>query len=511
MCLVGSAWILYLDRNLTFFFDEWDIINVPTWSLARIMAPHNVHIAIMLRAVYIALLNINGIRSYIPYIVVLLTLHGASAFMIFAILRNAAGSYAGLIGCATLLIYGPGAQNLVWAFQIGWVASILFGLLSWWLLTNHDSGKTLLIMASVFLVIAVLFSTIGIFMLIGIAIHMVAAGKWKMGKSVFPALIIYLTWLLIYGKPAANDLHFHIINVAQFVYDAFDFSIKNVLGLSSIRSPAVGIGFIGVLIGTAYLSKRVEPLSLGALGALLGQLSLTALGRSDPKMSRYQYVAAVFVILMAVPLLRQTNRNWWIGLSALGLALVPLWHNARTLAQTAHEQQMMADAYIPELQAALSLRGHPGLRNDRVIDSHYLPQLTAGELYTDVDRYGYPVQQVAAAILAVRRPVELEYVIWNLVAVELSDHPAAVQTYSVKCGTPVSIAITQHQQFVVVANLGKVAFLALDTSSDARPFTYQLDLSKSVFVSIPFSDPIGVWHIRVAGVDGSEVCVGIPV
>jgi len=65
--LLGCAAILWFSRAYTFYFDEWTFINTaPDWTLATYFQPHNEHPSMLFRAVYAALLNTVGLRSYVP-------------------------------------------------------------------------------------------------------------------------------------------------------------------------------------------------------------------------------------------------------------------------------------------------------------------------------------------------------------------------------------------------------------------------------------------------------------
>src|SRR5260370_27786950 len=103
--LVACAAILWLSRGFTFYFDEWDfILNAPDWSFTSYLQPHNEHPAMLPRAIYAVLLSTVGLRSYIPYMLVLLALHPASALLLFELLRRRAGALLAIAGALLLLI-----------------------------------------------------------------------------------------------------------------------------------------------------------------------------------------------------------------------------------------------------------------------------------------------------------------------------------------------------------------------------------------------------------------------
>ena len=129
MTLVAAVAILLLTHSYTFYFDEWTfILTAPDWTWITYLQPHNEHPVMLPRLIYAALLSTVGLRSYLPYMAVLLALHATSAVLLFEIVRRRAGDLVA-IGCAALfLVLGAAWENLLWAFQITFVGSVACGL-----------------------------------------------------------------------------------------------------------------------------------------------------------------------------------------------------------------------------------------------------------------------------------------------------------------------------------------------------------------------------------------------
>jgi len=104
--VIACVAILWLARGFTFYFDEWTLI-LPTdardtsWTVY--LQPHNEHPAMLLRLIYAALLNTVGMRTYVPYMAVLLALHATTVVLLFELVRRRAGDLIG-IGAAVLLL-----------------------------------------------------------------------------------------------------------------------------------------------------------------------------------------------------------------------------------------------------------------------------------------------------------------------------------------------------------------------------------------------------------------------
>src|SRR5438105_8448340 len=127
--LVVCALLLWFTRTFTFYFDEWTFITTaPDWTFRTYFEPHNEHPVMLLRLVYTILLSTAGLRSYTPYMAVLLIAHLANVVLLFELVRRRAGEAVALAAALILLLLGAGWEDLLWAFQISWLASMAFGL-----------------------------------------------------------------------------------------------------------------------------------------------------------------------------------------------------------------------------------------------------------------------------------------------------------------------------------------------------------------------------------------------
>src|SRR5207253_11024432 len=123
------AMIRWLPRTYTFYYDEWTFISTaPDWTLATYFRPHNEHPAILFRLAYSALLDTVGLRSYLPYMAALVVAHAANVVLLFELLRRRSGDAVALGAALLLLVLGAGWEDLLWAFQMAWLASVACGL-----------------------------------------------------------------------------------------------------------------------------------------------------------------------------------------------------------------------------------------------------------------------------------------------------------------------------------------------------------------------------------------------
>ena len=123
----------YLDRNLWFFGDEWDFLTRRGLHGAyfSIWAPHNEHWSVLPILLWRAIYSLEHLSSYWPYLVPLLLAHVVVVHLVWRrCLREGADPWVATALGLLFGFLGAGAENLAWAFQIGFVSSLLFGLLA---------------------------------------------------------------------------------------------------------------------------------------------------------------------------------------------------------------------------------------------------------------------------------------------------------------------------------------------------------------------------------------------
>src|ERR1700736_3673022 len=118
--LVIAFGILFaLNVHAWFIGDEWDMIVRVTQPLTvhALFVPHNEHWSTVPILIYRVLVDLFGLRTYVPYLFVLFAAHLCLAHLLWRLMRQVGASDA----CATALaaifaVLGAGAQNLTNAF-----------------------------------------------------------------------------------------------------------------------------------------------------------------------------------------------------------------------------------------------------------------------------------------------------------------------------------------------------------------------------------------------------------
>ena len=79
---------------------------------------------------YRVLFNLFGLRSYVPYQCVVVVAHLTTAILLRVVMRRAGvRPWTATIVASVFVLFGPGEENIVWAFQIGFVGAVMFGLM----------------------------------------------------------------------------------------------------------------------------------------------------------------------------------------------------------------------------------------------------------------------------------------------------------------------------------------------------------------------------------------------
>jgi hypothetical protein len=400
MAVVAAAGILWLSRAYTFYFDEWDfILSAPGWSWTSYLQPHNEHPSMLLKLIYAALLNTVGLRSYWPYMLVLLALHGASAVLLFELVRRRAGDFVGLACAAMLLVLGAGWEDLLWAFQIGWLGPVACGL-GMMLALQGPSTPRRLAVAVALLTVALTLSSIGLFFGVAAATMLLLTPARRRDLLWFaPVAVALAAWYLAFGRGGASTVPppspANLFLLPAYVAWGLAGSVGGTIGVTGLPALVVLIAGAGA-VGFAWWRVRPDAFALGVAAGLVAFYVVTGLNRAqlgyDQSASgRYVYIGAVFwlILLADATRLLPWRGTWRPALAAcLFLACfnssVLLWAYA-----TAKTELMLRE--VADLQAIAAERTDACLDPAGFADRLVMPQVNNPALYyRAVDLYGDP-------------------------------------------------------------------------------------------------------------------------
>ena len=199
--VVAAPLILFkLGSYHWFFRDEWVFLAEREGRLPEIFEPHGgAHWVAIPRLIFFVLWQVFGVRTYVPYQAVVVSLHLAVCVMVLLIMRRSGvGAWLACSAAAILIVFGPGAQNIVWAFQVSFTGSVAYGL-AHLLLADHDGGfsrRDWLGLA--FGAAALMSSAVGVTMLAVVGLSVLLRRGWRMAAlHVGPLVALLLVWVAL--------------------------------------------------------------------------------------------------------------------------------------------------------------------------------------------------------------------------------------------------------------------------------------------------------------------------
>ena len=330
----GGAFLLKLDHWTWFWFDDWDFVSDRGLVHSRLglWAPHNDHWSTLPILAYRALLTTFGMGSYLPFLILLTVLHLALAHVLWRMsLRVGASPLVATALVTVFAFFGAGAQNMVWAFQIGFVGSVLFGWLWLWV-TDHDGGFGRRDVAGWALGLASLMcSGIGVPMLMTVAVAVaLRRGLRAAALAVSAPVAAFAIWYVLYGRLAERAAPIDkstVLAVGSYT----------LAGIENAFSSTVGFAGAGAVLAVALVygllrrdrSPGAGPSDAvaraGAVGVVLTYafigIGRSGLGTGEADRTRYVYIAIALVLPAAALLLTGVFRPGRGPLLVFGLII----------------------------------------------------------------------------------------------------------------------------------------------------------------------------------------------
>ena len=391
--------ILWLTRGYTFYFDEWTfILTAPDWTLATLLKPHNEHPVMLTRAIYAALLATVGLRSYLPYMGVVLALHVASVVLLFEVVRRRSGDLVAAAAAALLLVLGAGWEDLLWAFQMQFVGSVACGL-GMLLALQGKPGRRNLIIAAALLTASLMFSGVGLFFGVAAAAQLAATPDRRRDLVWFaPVGVALAAWFVGFGRdiePATTLSLGDIATLPLYVLWGLGTSVGGLIGLSGWAGLAV---LVLAALAVAYAWRRggVDEFALGIAAGVVTFYAVTGLirvqlGYQQSGASRYTYVAAAFwLLLLAEAARRLPWRGTWRP-ALVACLFLACFNSGVLLFEFTAAKAIQMQRQVADLQALAAVRSDPCLDPNGAADLLVMPVETSPALYyRAVDRYGDP-------------------------------------------------------------------------------------------------------------------------
>lgn len=390
--LGGFSVLLSCALGQWFYGDEWDFLGHRGLVGAQrsLWAPHNEHWSTGPILIYRALYGSFGVRTYVPYIVVLLLTHIIAAHLLWRLLLHIGVRPAIATALATVFVLlGAGYENLMWAFQIGFVGSVALGL-GGVLLVNHDAAWGRRDVAGWLVsVVGLMFSGISVTMVVVAGLAVLLRRGWRQALlTVSVPGAVYLAWLVLIGHhdvtKGKRGLH-DVVQYPAFIWSGLRSAVDQTVGL-----PGAGlVVVIGLTLLLLHRRRRSAGPAAPAFACALGTLVLfamiaigrTGLGVGQAEVSRYVYLVMALALPAMGLALSEVAGSSLVRGGAVSLALILVaGHNVGTLLERSRLERQREQRFRARVVAATQLVSSPAVILGTQPEPRVAPDLTVGDL-----------------------------------------------------------------------------------------------------------------------------------
>lgn len=419
--LLGEAAVsIVQDRRLWFFRDDFSYLfgnGLGDHPVTTLLTPHNEHWSTIPILVLRVMWHVFGLRHYLPYALMPLLLHLSVAICLATLVRRAgAGPWTAVL---TSLVFaylagGAGAENTLWAFQIGFIGSCLGGLLA--LLCFDVSlvrsegrwGGRWFWAGTGFLVAALMCSGMGVPMVVACgAWALFRCGWWDAVRVIAVPLVVYVVWYLGWG-------HVGFGSAPPLTQGLERAPVAAANGLTNVWTAATSVPYVGtvvllvLVVAVVLVRNRQRPLAVLGAGGLVGLLVeylVVGFGRSKDDLvyvqhSRYLYIGlalsapalACALHLVAARLRRRpgvTAAGWLVAVVlvvVIGSIETANFAASRRAADPDRRQELLAAAVLIRQSAPIlsdridptDIYRHPAMSVAGFEAAHALAKLPAG-------------------------------------------------------------------------------------------------------------------------------------
>jgi hypothetical protein len=296
-----------------FFSDDWSFLASGHLGSAKdLFEPHNAHWSTIPFIVYRALWHLVGLKSYVPYQAVALAIHVAVAAQLRLVaLRAGARPWIATAMAGALVLFGPGSDDIVWAFQIGFTGALALGLAQL-LLIDHDGGfdrrDALGVVAGL---LGLMCSGVGVTMAIVVGLAALLRRGWKVAAvETVPLAAAYALYSLTqhpqtespFGRPPIGTVLRWVVSGQVGTFRSLGY--YGPVGVALVVLLIVGFALAWLApVRTSSLVERSHrlamPTALFVGGAAFSALTVQGrwqFGVEAAKSSRYLYLGAAFTL-----------------------------------------------------------------------------------------------------------------------------------------------------------------------------------------------------------------------
>lgn len=400
LLLAALVVLVVAGQGQHFFYDEWAFIGGKLDALPfadRYLLPHNEHWSMFPVLAYRTLLATVGVGSYWPYLGLLLLLHlGVTHVLWRLMLVTGSKPIVATALAAVFSVLGAGAENLVWAFQIGFVGSSLLGVSSVYLaVTGTANWRKTGVLAGLTLA-SVATSGVGLAYLIVVPLVLARRRRrYAIGVFCLP-LLIYVGWYVIYGRSLTHAAQVSAnlpLLVGTFVVVGLTAAVTRYFGFPGdvVYLLVVGIPILAGLTlacrdrwtDRALASRTPVAMCIGAV-TFFGTVGLAraGLGLGYATVTRYVYVASALLLpAIALVISLGADRRPRLLKSIVPLAIAMAMSNIFQLLTYASVTRHENDPSRRVLVAASDLvRSGSPMYADQIPEPLFAPDITTSDL-----------------------------------------------------------------------------------------------------------------------------------
>ncbi len=312
VALLTGAYLLYLNRNLWFYGDDFSFIfdryfEAKSGDLSSaILQPHNEHPAILPSATYLLIESVFGLNHHWIFMIPVLAMHTVIVICVGFLLSKVITSPVLVVaGTCVVAFLSAGVENLFWAFQFGFIGAIAFGFLHLVLVYGQTVISWRDYVGALCAIAAVTTQGTGLTSLFVVAIYLILSRRWKaLVIAITPAAFVFLLWRVSYGS---NENHskptqYQLLELHKYVWKGLTTAADGIFHLTGIA--AVLLLSLLVFFSLRYARSPRYYLGISLLTGAIFFYTVNGLGRihlgiDQAGVSRYAYVG---VALLVIPL-----------------------------------------------------------------------------------------------------------------------------------------------------------------------------------------------------------------
>jgi hypothetical protein len=362
-----------------------------------LLEPHNQsHWSAVPKLIYFGLWQLFGLNTYLPYQASVLLLHLTAAVLIRLVMRRAGvDPWLSTAAAGIFVLFGPGAQNMLWGFQIGFTGSLVYGLVHL-ILADHDGrfGRRDVVGLG-FGSLALMSSGVGVTMAVIVGIATLVRRGWRSAfLHTAPLAALFGIWALIedpstdstFGRPAVDVLASWVRSSVVGTFLAIGGDLDVLAAVFAATIVAALVLALGPWRTTDLRTTRrrlAAPAALFIGGAVFA--ASTGLGRwwqgdEAARASRYVHLGAALSLPLLAWAIQELARRWRVALPvALALLLAPIPLN---LGEFAPDQFTFGEHYMAKREYILTTAVRMPFADDVPRDVQPVPDPFASDAVT---------------------------------------------------------------------------------------------------------------------------------